>query len=64
MHMSKIEGKKEINVKIKFKDGFFISKVSIEQIIKETVKSDASIENLVKSEVEQKDGVCAHCGIF
>ena len=64
MHMSKIEGKKEINVKIKFKDGFFISKVSIEQIIKETVKSEASIENLVKSEVEQKDGVCAHCGIF
>ena len=64
MYMSKIEGKKEINVKIKFKDGFFISKVSIEQIIKETVKSEASIENLVKSEVEQKDGVCAHCGIF
>ena len=62
--MNKIEGKKEINVKIKFKDGFFISKVSLEQIIKETIKSDIKIENLVKSEVEQKESVCAHCEIF
>ena len=62
--MSKIEGKKEVNVKIKFKDGFFISKIQIEQIIKETIKSNINIENVVKSEVEQKDGVCAHCGIF
>ena len=62
--MSKIEGKKEVNVKIKFKDGFFISKVPIEQIIKDTIKSDIKIENLVKSQVEQKESVCAHCEIF
>ena len=64
MYMSKIEGKNEVNVKIRFKDGFFISKVSLEQIIKETVKSNANIANLVKSGVEQKDGVCAHCFVF
>ena len=64
MFMSKIEGKKEVNVKVKFKDGYFISNINLEQIIKETVKSDASVGNLVKSEVQQKDSVCGSCHIF
>ena len=64
IYISKIEGKNEVNVKIKLKDGFFISKVPLEQIIKETVKANAKIENIVKSEIEQKDSVCAHCEIF
>ena len=58
------EGKKEVNVKVKFKDGYFISNINLEQIIKETVKSDASVGNLVKSEVQQKDSVCGSCHIF
>ena len=64
INISKIEGKKEVNVKIKFKDGFLSSKVPLEQIIKETVKANAKIENIVKSEIEQKDSVCANCEIF
>ena len=64
IYISKIEGKKEVNVKIKFKDGFLSSKVPLEQIIKETVKANVKIENIVKSEIEQKDSVCAHCEIF
>ena len=64
MQMNKIEGKQEVNVRIKFKDGYFISTLPIEQIIKETVKSNSSIKNLIPNEVEKKDSVCAHCGIF
>jgi hypothetical protein len=64
MQMNKVEGKQDVNVRIKFKDGYFISTLPIEQIIKETVKSNSSIKNLIPNEVEKKDSVCAHCGIF
>ena len=64
IYISKIEGKKEVNVKIKFKDGFLSSKVPLEQIIKETIKENVKIENIVKNEIEQKDSVCANCEIF
>ena len=64
MQINKIEGKQEVNVRIKFKDGYFIGTLPIEQIIKETVKSNSSIKNLIPNEVEKKDSVCAHCGIF
>ena len=66
-YMNKKEGEKEINVKIKLKNGYFISKVFPEKIIKETVKSlenQKDIDNKVEDKVEKKDSVCGKCEIF
>ena len=67
IYMFKKEEEKEINVKIKIKNGFFISKVLPEKIIKETVKfleiqNDSN--NKVGGSVEKRDSVCGHCEIF
>ena len=64
VNMSLTGDKKEINVKIKLKDGYFIGKVTIEQIIKETVKNRVNIDNLINNQVEQKNSICSHCEIF
>ena len=64
VNMSLTGDKKEINVKIKLKDGYFIGKVTIEQIIKETVKNRINIDNLINNQVEQKNSICSHCEIF
>ena len=66
-YMNKKEGEKEINVKIKLKNGYFISKVFPEKIIKETVKlleNQNYINNKVEDKVEKKDSVCGKCDIF
>jgi hypothetical protein len=67
IYMNKKEEEKEINVKIKLKNGYFISKVFPEKIIKETVKDfDVQIINNSKfgGNVEKKASICAHCAIF
>ena len=62
----KNNGEKEITVKIKLKDGYFISKVLPEKIIKETVKffENQNGNNKVVGTVEKKDSVCGSCEIF
>ena len=68
IYMSKNEGDKEIYVKVKLKNGYFISKVSPEKIIKETIKllenqSDKDTK-IVGGEVAKRDSVCGKCEIF
>ena len=63
MNMILTEDKKEINVKIKFKDGYFMGKVSIGQINKEIVKN-GNIESVIKSQIDEKNNKCGHCYIF
>ena len=68
MNMNKNEGDKEINVKIKLKNGYFISKVFPEKIIKETIKSIANQKykenKSVGGEVPKRNSVCGKCEIF
>ena len=66
-YINKKEGEKEVNVKIKLKNGYFISKVFPEKIIKETVKNlqtQIYNNNKVEEQVEKKDSVCGRCLIF
>ena len=65
-YMHKNNGEKEISVKIKLKNGYFISKVLPEKIIKETVKFfvNQNNNNKVGGVVEKKDSVCGSCEIF
>ena len=67
-YMQKNNGEKEIKVKIKLKNGYFISKVSPEKIIKETVKGfvypKENKENKVVGVVEKRDSVCGSCILY
>ena len=68
IYMSKNEGDKEIYVKVKLKNGYFVSKVFPEKIIKETIKllenqSDKDTK-IVGGEVAKRDSVCGKCEIF
>jgi len=68
IYMSKNEGEKEIYVKVKLKNGYFVSKVFPEKIIKETIKllenqSDKEAK-IVGGEVAKRDSVCGKCEIF
>ena len=68
IYIDKKEEEKEVNVKIKIKNGYFISRVLPEKIIKETVKYlDVQIinnNNKFGGTVEKRDSVCAHCIIY
>ena len=66
--MQKNNNEKEVKVKIKLKNGYFISKVFPEKVIKETVKGfeypKVNRNNKVGGVVEKRDSVCGSCGIF
>ena len=67
-YMHRNNNEKEINVKIKLKNGYFISKVLPEKIIKETVKllekPKDDHNNKVGGVVPKRDSVCGKCEIF
>ena len=68
-YMAKNDNEKEIYVKIKLKNGYFIGKVLPEKVIKETVKNLPNINNnnsnnKIGGDVEKKDTVCGKCEIF
>jgi hypothetical protein len=67
-YMQKNNNEKEVKVKIKLKNGYFISKVFPEKVIKETVKGfeypKVNRNNKVGGVVEKRDSVCGSCGIF
>ena len=69
MNMYKNDGDKQINVKIKLKNGYFISKVFPEKVIKDTVKliegqKDNGSNKSVGGKVEKRDSVCGKCEIY
>ena len=67
-YIQKNNNEKEVKVKIKLKNGYFISKVFPEKVIKETVKGfeypKVNRNNKVGGVVEKRDSVCGSCGIF
>ena len=64
-YMNKNNNEKEVYVKIKLKNGYFISKVLPEKIIKETVKNFTNSNiNKVGGDIEKRDSVCGKCVIF